>query len=829
MKGEKKERRQEGMKSGRLVEEEKERRRRKKMQPGTGKECVCARAGGRSIAEASRPPIVASTTTATATAAAALPAAASPPCTMSARDEEHDSCAGEPENALPLLQELADLPCTSVQQKLNRYFQDATGAKISFLSPVRKETEEMVIHVVGEKILEQELRFPIRSDGLQRAMASGQSRRERVADLGPDLLATLGLVVSPLPDAYLCVPVQHPIKHQVALVVYLVGFADEAASAELVCTKIVQECFRYCLSLLLSTLRCQEETRLKLQCQDLLVVSKKLFTRLGDLTDLLREIMTEARKLTKAERCSLFLLEAEHQELVAKVFDGLPTEESTQEMRIPLGQGIAGHVAITGKLLNIRNAYDHPLFYRGIDEATGFKTRNILCFPIRDENGIIGVAQLCNKINGLYFDVFDEEVAMAFSIYCGISIMHSIVYKKIQDAQARSKLSNELMMYHMQVEEEDVQALLNCRDDHNIKDFDTFSFCPRTVPYRHMPCYVLKMFADLDFIRRWKIRKNVLARFILYVKKGYRDAPYHNWMHAFSVAHFAYLLMKNLNLVRDGYMSSLQALVFLVSCLCHDIDHRGTNNSFQTKCGTILASLYSSEGSVMERHHLAQSMCILNTEGCNIFENLSSEEYSEALDLLRNNILATDLASHFRSVDEQREVTKEGYDKNNPKNRKILHAMFMTCCDLNDQTKNWRVSKQTAEQIYDEFFSQGDLEKSMGTAPIEMMDRERASIPDLQVQFITNLVLPLFTNLATLFPSMQSIVHIIERNREIWRIATAVFQKYSEKGMTGMDILLNAHLEEEVLLNFDNSDEISVSRTSSSKINFDLESTTFGV
>lgn len=59
-------------------------------------------------------------------------------------------------------------------------------------------------------------------------------------------------------------------------------------------------------------------------------------------------------------------------------------------MRIPIGQGIAGHVATTSKLLNIRDAYNHPLFYRGIDEATGFKTRNILCFPIRDEKGIVG-------------------------------------------------------------------------------------------------------------------------------------------------------------------------------------------------------------------------------------------------------------------------------------------------------------------------------------------------------------------------------------------------------------------------------------------------------
>lgn len=64
-------------------------------------------------------------------------------------------------------------------------------------------------------------------------------------------------------------------------------------------------------------------------------------------------------------------------------------------MRIPIGQGIAGHVATTGKLLNIRDAYNHPLFYPGIDEATGFKTRNILCFPIRDEKGIIGKLNIC--------------------------------------------------------------------------------------------------------------------------------------------------------------------------------------------------------------------------------------------------------------------------------------------------------------------------------------------------------------------------------------------------------------------------------------------------
>ncbi|XP_029050390.2 cGMP-dependent 3',5'-cyclic phosphodiesterase-like isoform X2 [Osmia bicornis bicornis] len=627
-----------------------------------------------------------------------------------------------------------------------------------------------------------------------------QNKKPTTADitmLDEELLRHLQ-PICPMSKSFLTIPIQHPKQNHVALVVSLV---DDNNQNEITqeCAEVVQECFRFCLGFLLNSLICYEETRLKQQCQKLLAVSRKLFTHLGDFSDLLREIMAEVRNLTNAERCSLFLLDPDQQDLVAKVFDGIAMKESIKEMRIPIGQGIAGHVATTGKLLNIRNAYEHPLFYSGIDEVTGFRTRNILCFPIRDENGIVGVAQLCNKKDGLYFDVFDEEVATAFSIYCGISIMHSIVYKKMQDAQARNKLSNEVMMYHMKVEEDAVQALLNCKDEHNIKDFDKFQFTPRSVPYKHMPCYTIKMFNDLGLIKHWKMKLSTLARFILYVKKGYRDAPYHNWVHAFSVAHFAYLLIKNLELITENYMTQLQALVFLVSCLCHDIDHRGTNNSFQTKCSTVLASLYSSEGSVMERHHLAQTMCILNTENCNIFENFNSDEYSEALDLLRNNILATDLASHFRTVEKQEEMIKHNFDKKDSKHLKLFFSMLMTCCDLSDQTKHWKVSKKTAEQIYDEFFSQGDLEKSMGSSPIEMMDRERASIPDLQVQFITNIVLPLFTNLSTLFPVIQPLVHVLNENRVLWEESRSIFQKYVKTGMKGIDILLDPTFEEEVL------------------------------
>ena len=107
-----------------------------------------------------------------------------------------------------------------------------------------------------------------------------------------------------------------------------------------------------------------------------------------------------------------------------------------------MGQGIAGLVGETGKFVNIKDAYQHPLFFRDIDKNTGFHTRNMLCFPIKDHQGaVVGVAELCNKIGGKFgcvqnsygFDVpfhfpgnffteYDEELAATFSVYCGISL-----------------------------------------------------------------------------------------------------------------------------------------------------------------------------------------------------------------------------------------------------------------------------------------------------------------------------------------------------------------------------------------------------------------------
>ncbi|PKU27986.1 cgmp-dependent 3 -cyclic phosphodiesterase [Limosa lapponica baueri] len=188
-------------------------------------------------------------------------------------------------------------------------------------------------------------------------------------------------------------------------------------------------------------------------------------------------------------------------------------------------QGIAGHVATTGKILNIKDAYSHPLFYRGVDDSTGFRTRNILCFPIKNESQALPYPPPSPQ---------------------------SLLYKKVNEAQYRSHLANEMMMYHMKVSDDEYTKLLSegiqpvSTIDPN---FASFTYTPRSLPEDDTSMAILSMLQDMNFINNYKMDRQTLTRFCLMVKKGYRDPPYHNWMHAFSVSHFCYLLYKNLELV----------------------------------------------------------------------------------------------------------------------------------------------------------------------------------------------------------------------------------------------------------------------------------------
>jgi cGMP-specific 3',5'-cyclic phosphodiesterase len=93
-------------------------------------------------------------------------------------------------------------------------------------------------------------------------------------------------------------------------------------------------------------------------------------------------------------------------------------------------------------------------------------------------------------------------------------------------------------------------------------------------------------------------------------------------------------------------MNDLERMGLLIACLSHDLDHRGTNNAFQAKVDAPLAKLYST--STLEHHHFDQCIMILQTEGNNILQTLSPDDYKLVVHYIESAILSTDLALYFR-------------------------------------------------------------------------------------------------------------------------------------------------------------------------------------
>jgi putative ABC transport system ATP-binding protein len=109
--------------------------------------------------------------------------------------------------------------------------------------------------------------------------------------------------------------------------------------------------------------------------------------------------------LLNAERASLFLLDGN--ELVLRVAENL---HEMGEIRFPVGSGIAGAVAQGGESIRIDDAYSDPRFNRDVDRQTGYRTRSILCLPVKNQQGeVFAVAQLLNRKDGQPFDRDDEQ------------------------------------------------------------------------------------------------------------------------------------------------------------------------------------------------------------------------------------------------------------------------------------------------------------------------------------------------------------------------------------------------------------------------------------
>ncbi len=173
-----------------------------------------------------------------------------------------------------------------------------------------------------------------------------------------------------------------------------------------------------------------------------------------NLDALLQKIMEKTSDVLGADRSTLFLLNSEKNELWSKVAQGA----AMNEIRFPVGAGIAGFVARTGETVNIPDAYADPRFNIEVDRRTGYRTHTILCMPMRNrEDKILGVFQVLNKHDGVFTHA-DEEMLDALASQAAIAVQNAMLNEELHKRIETSEIL--LSVMHEVASELEIDRLL---------------------------------------------------------------------------------------------------------------------------------------------------------------------------------------------------------------------------------------------------------------------------------------------------------------------------------------------------------------------------------
>ncbi len=150
---------------------------------------------------------------------------------------------------------------------------------------------------------------------------------------------------------------------------------------------------------------------------------------------LLSNVMTTTQKVFLAESVSLLLIDEKTGDLTFQIALGEVGDDIKELYRLKKGKGIAGLVAETGMPLNLEDAYEHPNFSSEADRKTGYRTRAMLCVPLKIKGEIIGVIQVINKQTSPFVFTNEElEMLMTISSSAAVAIdtarMHRIILQR---------------------------------------------------------------------------------------------------------------------------------------------------------------------------------------------------------------------------------------------------------------------------------------------------------------------------------------------------------------------------------------------------------------
>jgi GAF domain-containing protein len=141
----------------------------------------------------------------------------------------------------------------------------------------------------------------------------------------------------------------------------------------------------------------------------------------GTSHELLQSIVEAAARIFGAAAASIALVDEQAQELVFKVAYNV-ADGGVVGMRIPIDQGIAGYVAMSGQPLALSDVQNNALFNQSFAQSTGYVPNSILAMPLVQGDRVIGVIEVLDKLNASAFGLEDMELLGLFARQAALAI-----------------------------------------------------------------------------------------------------------------------------------------------------------------------------------------------------------------------------------------------------------------------------------------------------------------------------------------------------------------------------------------------------------------------
>ena len=167
----------------------------------------------------------------------------------------------------------------------------------------------------------------------------------------------------------------------------------------------------------------------------------KALTSTLDLRKVLDIIMEKISELFKPKNWSLLLLDEERKQLHFEIAVGDGADQLA-DVRLKLGEGIAGWVAANGEPLLISDAYSDPRFMPTADKMTKVKTQSIICVPLKSKGEVLGVIEIINQLESRSFQIEDLTLLKTLADYAAIAIENARFFNKVQELTITDDMTN---------------------------------------------------------------------------------------------------------------------------------------------------------------------------------------------------------------------------------------------------------------------------------------------------------------------------------------------------------------------------------------------------